>query len=87
MGLGVLAFYAYRLATFKPRIPSIGASADEALKDAQLNDLFSFTDPNIIYQANGEGFHVEEEEWKDKSAKRTWSAGCFGNNPKSHQTR
>ena len=62
LGLGVLAFYAYRLATFKPRIPSIGASADDALKDAQLNDLFSFTDPNIIYNGNGEGFHVEEEE-------------------------
>ena len=62
LGLGVLAFYAYRIATYKPQIPSFNASADDALKNNGLKDVFNFTNPKTIYMQNGEGFNVSEEE-------------------------
>ena len=60
LGLGVLAFYAYRLATYKPRIPSFSASANDVLKDAELNDMFSFTNPNIVYNGTNSTNYEEE---------------------------
>ena len=62
LGLGVLAFYAYRIATFKPSLPSFSDSANSAMNESSLKDMFLFTDPNTIYTANGQGFDINEEE-------------------------
>ena len=63
MGLGVLAFYAYRIATYRPKLPTFrNTSADTIAKDYALKDMFSFTNPNTVYTANGEGFYTSEEE-------------------------
>lgn len=62
MGLAVVGYYAYRIASYKPSLSASNASAKASIKDIQkFSDIFPLADPKIIYKGNGEGFRAEEE--------------------------
>ena len=49
LGLGLATYYAYRIATFRPKLPSFSSSFSE-LNNGKLKDMFPFTNPNTLYQ-------------------------------------
>lgn len=57
LGLGLATYYAYKIATFRPKFPSFSSSKD-VLKGHKLKDMFPFSNPNIIYN----GVTNDEEE-------------------------
>ncbi len=57
LGLGLATYYAYKIATFRPKLPSLGSSMDELNKGHNLKDMFPFTNPNTLYH----GGKSEEE--------------------------
>ena len=62
MGLAVVGYYAYRIASYKPSLSASNASAKASVKEIRkFSDIFPLANPKIVYKGNGEGFRAEEE--------------------------
>ena len=62
LGLVVASFYAYRVATYSPSLPSFKTDKSHWDSIKKMSDIFPLSNPKIVYQGNGQGFVGESEE-------------------------
>ena len=62
LGLAVASYYAYRVATFKPSLPSFTTTENDWEKIKSMKDIFPMSDPKVVYNGEGKGFSGESEE-------------------------
>ena len=61
LGLGIASYYAYRMATFRPKFPSFDASKDDYGFVSKMSDIFPMANPKIVYNGEGKGYGESEE--------------------------